>query len=201
MDDIHRIYFECGLSDLEEFQLRDQQYLESMEVAYRLSLEQKEEEKPNKSEKLKPSEEEPKPSEEGPKTSEEKSEQLKKSEEELTSEKSEQLKASNMWKIYNGYRGSETDSLSRLTTHPDPYGVLFSPAPSALWTSPPQASTGFLKDITEMANCLNKIGKIYEVINVQHDDIFLTLADTHEIISVNQVIKEWRQLKSQLKSE
>ncbi len=42
---------------------------------------------------------------------------------------------------------------------------------------------------------LKNINKIYSIIQVTGDDILLTLADTKEKVSVNELVKFWRENK------
>jgi len=51
-------------------------------------------------------------------------------------------------------------------------------------------------NIGTMVDCMNSIGKTYKYIDIQNTDIFLTLADTGEIVSVNQLVKDWREHKN-----
>ena len=50
-----------------------------------------------------------------------------------------------------------------------------------------------LSNISAMACTLRDIKKVYSAIDIQNNDIFLTLADTGEVVSVNKVIREWRE--------
>lgn len=58
-----------------------------------------------------------------------------------------------------------------------------------------------IDDIETMVDCLSNINMVYKLINIQHDDIFLTLADTGEIVSVNQLVKDSRELKKRKEEE
>ena len=46
-----------------------------------------------------------------------------------------------------------------------------------------------------MVSALSNISQIYSFIDVQSDDIFVTMNDTGEIYSVNQLVKDKRQLE------
>jgi hypothetical protein len=55
--------------------------------------------------------------------------------------------------------------------------------------------SGCMNSIATMSSTLWEIRKIYKLIDIQENDIFLTMADTGEIFSVNQLVKDSRNFK------
>jgi hypothetical protein len=58
-----------------------------------------------------------------------------------------------------------------------------------------QGISNLCSDISSMVNTLSSISKIYELIDIQNTDVYITLASTKEIFSVNQLIKDSIELK------
>ena len=58
-----------------------------------------------------------------------------------------------------------------------------------------------LSDIRQMAEGLCEIKKTYSLINIEKTDILVTMADTNEILSVNELVKFYRENKALMSSK
>jgi len=59
------------------------------------------------------------------------------------------------------------------------------------------STTPLTNQLNSMTNTIENISKIYSKINIESDDILLTMVDTGETLSINEVITEWRELKKE----
>jgi hypothetical protein len=52
-----------------------------------------------------------------------------------------------------------------------------------------------INTMSSMLNTMQNIANVYSLIDIQNDDIFVTLKDTGEVLSVNALVKEHREKK------
>lgn len=58
-----------------------------------------------------------------------------------------------------------------------------------------QAISNVCVKISSMCDTLNSLSRIYKCIDAHCDDVFITLASTGEVLSLNQLIKDSQELK------